>query len=153
MDEQSLQVLLNCEKRRLTDWDLGELDSVFFAIWQFSSIFLDPSRRIDDQCRGSCLPQNFESQSQFSIPNKITSRHVTTMILAARVEFLFCQVHGEVCLKKHVCRLVANNKYRETPKFERSRNVELSVLAYGFFGNFHAAFPKVKMPCWLVSFF
>eukprot|EP00435_Cladocopium_sp_Y103_P021823 s2875_g5.t1 len=36
------------------------------------------------------------------------------------------QVHGEVCLKKHVSRLVANNKYRETPKFERSRNVELS---------------------------
>ena len=36
------------------------------------------------------------------------------------------EVHGEVCLKKHVQRLVANNKYRETPKFERSRNVELT---------------------------
>ena len=44
-------------------------------------------------------------------------------ILSVYKEF---QVHGEVCLKKHVCRLVANNKYRETPKFERSRNVELS---------------------------
>ena len=45
--------------------------------------------------------------------------------------FLVCffQVHGEVCLKKHVSRLVANNKYRETPKFERSRNVELRHLA------------------------
>ena len=32
-------------------------------------------------------------------------------------------------MKKHVSRLVANNKYRETPKFERSRNVELRNLA------------------------
>ncbi|CAE7781805.1 unnamed protein product, partial [Symbiodinium sp. CCMP2592] len=36
------------------------------------------------------------------------------------------QIHGEVCLKKHVQRLVATNKYREAAKYERSRNIEMT---------------------------
>eukprot|EP00439_Symbiodinium_sp_Y106_P000016 s3877_g1.t1 len=36
------------------------------------------------------------------------------------------QIHGEVCLKKHVQRLVATNKYREAAKYERSRSIEMT---------------------------
>eukprot|EP00930_Biecheleria_cincta_P030002 TRINITY_DN20820_c0_g1_i1.p1 TRINITY_DN20820_c0_g1~~TRINITY_DN20820_c0_g1_i1.p1 ORF type:complete len:1638 (-),score=301.70 TRINITY_DN20820_c0_g1_i1:11-4405(-) len=36
------------------------------------------------------------------------------------------QIHGEVCLKKHVQRLVANCKYRQVPKPSRQRALKLS---------------------------
>lgn len=63
-------------------------------------------------------PKTYEGKFRIDCP-----RVGNSDVLCVYKEF---QVHGEVCLKKHVSRLVANNKYRETPKFERSRNVELS---------------------------
>ncbi|CAJ1331218.1 unnamed protein product [Effrenium voratum] len=48
------------------------------------------------------------------------------------------QVHGELCLKKHVQRLVASVKYREAPKFERSRNVEMTKA-----GHLNGTYAKV----------
>ncbi|CAK8996381.1 Hypothetical protein (Fragment) [Durusdinium trenchii] len=78
----------------------------------------------------SAWPQTFQGKFRIDCP-KVGSSDV----LDVYKEF---QVHGEVCLKKHVCRLVANNKYRETPKFERSRNVELSKG-----GPFNGTYEKV----------
>ncbi|CAK8996280.1 Hypothetical protein (Fragment) [Durusdinium trenchii] len=52
----------------------------------------------------SAWPQTFQGKFRIDCP-KVGSSDVSDVYK----EF---QVHGEVCLKKHVCRLVANNKYR-----------------------------------------
>lgn len=93
----------------------------------------------DQQDSWLSAARNHLNQRPFLQPDKMCffrTSHFSTSVCAFQNTLqtasdfsFFFQVHGEVCLKKHVSRLVANNKYRETPKFERSRNVELRNLA------------------------